>query len=96
MTALQRQGALAKEASRVLATAGTQKKNEALEAIARILTERQDQWLSANAEDLDELTLQMKVRNLPTILFIKNGEVIKRVAGMMTKDGLIDLINQLA
>ena len=52
MTALQRQGALAKEASRVLATAGTQKKNEALEAIARILTERQDQWLSANAEDL--------------------------------------------
>ena len=51
---------------------------------------------AANAEDLDELALQMKVRNLPTILFMKNGEVIKRVAGTMTKDALIDLINQLA
>ena len=34
MTALQQQGAAAKKASRILATAGTAKKNEALEAIA--------------------------------------------------------------
>ena len=33
MTALQQQGAAAKAASRVLAMAGTAKKNEALEAI---------------------------------------------------------------
>ena len=52
MTALQHQGAAAKKASRILATAGTAKKNEALEAIAKILTERQEEWLSANAEDI--------------------------------------------
>ena len=52
MTALQMQGAAAKKASRILATAGTAKKNEALEAIAKILTERQEEWLSANAEDI--------------------------------------------
>ena len=52
MTALQQQGAAAKKASRILATAGTAKKNEALEAIAKILTERQEEWLSANAEDI--------------------------------------------
>ena len=52
MTVLEQQGALAKEASRVLATAGTAKKNEALEAIANILTQRQGEWLEANALDI--------------------------------------------
>ena len=52
MTPLQTQGAAAKAASRELAVAGTAKKNEALEAIARILTERQEEWLAANAEDV--------------------------------------------
>ena len=52
MTALQRQGQAAKAASYALATAGTAKKNEALEAIARVLTERRDLWLAANAEDV--------------------------------------------
>ena len=47
MTDLQKQGAAAKAASYVLATAGTAKKNAALEAIANILTERQAEWLSA-------------------------------------------------
>ena len=43
MTQLERQGAEAKSAARVLATAGTVEKNNALEAIARTLTERQDE-----------------------------------------------------
>ena len=51
MTALQQQGAAAKAASRVLAMAGTARKNEALEAIAAALTARQEEWLAANAED---------------------------------------------
>ena len=49
---LQQQGRAAREASRVLATAGTEKKNAALEAIASVLTERQEEWLRANAQDL--------------------------------------------
>ena len=53
MTALQQQGGLAKAASYTLATAGTAKKNQALEAIANILTERQTEWLAANAQDVD-------------------------------------------
>ena len=52
MTALQQQGAAAKAAARVLATAGTLKKNAALAAIADTLTARRDEWLSANAEDV--------------------------------------------
>lgn len=52
MTALQQQGQAAKAASYVLATAGTAKKNQALEAIAAILTQRQAEWLAANAQDV--------------------------------------------
>ena len=52
MSNLQQQGIAAKVASRTLAIAGTAKKNAALEAIARILTQQQDQWLAANAEDV--------------------------------------------
>ncbi|MCI8803505.1 MAG: glutamate-5-semialdehyde dehydrogenase [Oscillibacter sp.] len=52
MTALQQQGAAAKTASYILATAGTEKKNAALDAIATILTQRRDEWLSANAADI--------------------------------------------
>ena len=52
MTDLQKQGAAAKAAAYVLSTAGTAKKNAALEAIASVLTERQGEWLAANAEDV--------------------------------------------
>ena len=52
MTALQQQGKLAKDASYVLATAGTEQKNAALAAIADTLTARQDEWLAANEADL--------------------------------------------
>ena len=52
MTALQQQGQAAKAATYVLATAGTARKNAALNAIADVLTERQTEWLSANAEDV--------------------------------------------
>ena len=52
MTPLEQQGAAAKRASRVLATAGTAKKNQALEAIAQIFLDQQQVWLDANADDL--------------------------------------------
>lgn len=52
MTALQEQGRRAKAAAYILSTAGTARKNAALEAIADILTERRGEWLSANAEDV--------------------------------------------
>ena len=52
MTAMQQQGAAAKAATYVLSTTNTAKKNEALAAIAEVLTQRQNEWLAANAEDV--------------------------------------------
>ena len=54
MTALEQQGAAAKQAARKLAIAGTMKKNAALEAIAATLEARQAEWLAANDEDVKE------------------------------------------
>jgi lactate dehydrogenase-like 2-hydroxyacid dehydrogenase len=53
MTTLQQQGMAAKAATYTLATAGTAKKNQALNAIADVLTARQDEWLAANAQDVE-------------------------------------------
>ncbi len=52
MTAIELQGRAAKGAARALSTAGTLKKNTALEAIARALETHVSGILSANAEDL--------------------------------------------
>ncbi len=52
MNSLYSQGAAAKAASRLLALAGTEQKNRALEAMAQLLTARQEEWLKANAEDI--------------------------------------------
>ena len=52
LTALETQGLAAKKAARVLAAAGTDLKNKALEAICRALLERREEILAANEEDL--------------------------------------------
>ena len=52
MTALERQGAAAKAAARVLSVASEEQKNRALLAIADAIIARADEWLAANAEDL--------------------------------------------
>ena len=52
MTILEQQGAAAKAAARVLACAGTAKKNKALAAMADALWNGRQEWLDANAEDV--------------------------------------------
>ena len=52
MTVLETQGLAARHAERVLALAGTGRKNEALEAIAQALLARKEEILAANAADV--------------------------------------------
>ena len=52
MTALEQQGAAALSAARILSTAGTERKNAALNAIADKLEAKASNWLAANAEDI--------------------------------------------
>ena len=53
MTQLETQGLAAKHAARTLSTAGTARKNAALEAIAQAITAHQAQILAENQADLD-------------------------------------------
>lgn len=53
MTELEIMGAAAKKAARVLAVAGTTKKNDALEAIRLALLKNKDRILAANAADIE-------------------------------------------
>lgn len=52
MTELERQGQAARQAERILSTAGTKWKNEALAAIAEALIARKEEILAANAIDM--------------------------------------------
>ena len=49
--------------------------------------------------DVDEsakLANKFGVRNIPTLLLIKNGEVLERKVGVVPKSELADLLNRLA
>ncbi len=39
-----------------------------------------------NVEEADELASKFKIRNVPTVLYIKNGEVVDKIVGATTKD----------
>ncbi len=48
-----------------------------------------------NAENNEELLEKYGVRNIPTILFIKNGEVLQRLTGVVNATKIKEIIDQL-
>lgn len=51
--------------------------------------------LKADVDDCEDLAIEYKVRNVPTILFIKNGEVVDKQAGAAAKNVFVEKINAL-
>lgn len=49
-----------------------------------------------NAENNEELLERFGVRNIPTILFIKNGEVRHRLTGVVNASTIKELIDQFS
>ena len=47
-----------------------------------------------NAENNEELISHFGIRNIPTILFLKNGEVVDRIAGAVNKLKITDTIDK--
>lgn len=47
-----------------------------------------------NVENNEELTERFGVRNIPTVLFIKDGEVLERVSGAVNGAKLRELIDK--
>lgn len=47
-----------------------------------------------DVDNNDEAATKYGIRNIPTILFIKNGEIVHKVVGVIPKEPLIEKINQ--
>lgn len=43
----------------------------------------------------DEVAIEYKVRNIPTIVFIKNGELVDKIVGAASKDAIKEKINAI-
>lgn len=41
-----------------------------------------------DVEENDELAMEFGIRNIPTILFFKNGEVVDRIVGAQSKQNI--------
>ena len=45
-----------------------------------------------DVEENDDLSVKYAIRNVPTIIFIKNGKVIDRIVGATTRQALVEKI----
>ena len=66
--------------------------------IAQVAEEYSDKAIVGkyNAENNEELLERFSVRNIPTILFIKNGEVLHRLTGVVNAAKIKDIIDQFS
>lgn len=49
-----------------------------------------------NTDEQDELSAKFGIRSIPTILFMKNGEVVDTVIGATSKQALKDKIDSIS
>lgn len=48
-----------------------------------------------NVDDCEDIAASYGIRNIPTLLFFKNGEVADRTVGVVSKQEIINKINNL-
>ena len=46
-----------------------------------------------NVDDCEDIAAQFGIRNIPTVIFVKNGEVVDRTVGVLPKQELEARIN---
>ena len=69
--------------------------------IAPVLEEETDnyqdvlKYISLDVEESTDITTDFKIRNVPTIFFIKNGEVMDKCVGSVARQTLVDKIENL-
>jgi len=47
-----------------------------------------------DADDNSELVAKLSIRNIPTILIFKDGEIVEKTVGMVSKAQLAELLNK--
>ncbi|MDD2191042.1 MAG: thioredoxin [Bacteroidales bacterium] len=47
-----------------------------------------------NVDESNDITSQYSIRNIPTILFLKNGEVVDKLVGAQSKSKFVEIIEK--
>lgn len=48
-----------------------------------------------NVDDCEDISMKYRIRNIPTLLFFKGGEVVDRTVGVMSKQEITSRIDKL-
>lgn len=48
-----------------------------------------------DVDDADEVAMQFRIRNIPTLLFFKGGEVVNRLVGAVPKSEITAILDSL-
>lgn len=48
-----------------------------------------------NVDDADDVAMQYRIRNIPTLLFFKDGELKERLVGLVSKKEITDILDRL-
>ena len=48
-----------------------------------------------NVDDCDEIAMQYGIRNIPTLLFFKDGQLADRTVGVVSKQEIVDRLQKL-
>ena len=53
------------------------------------------QVIKCNVDDCDELADRFGIRSIPTLLYLKDGELRDKTIGVIAKDIIVEKLNQL-
>ena len=48
-----------------------------------------------NVDDCEDISMKYGIRNIPTVLFFKNGELVDRTVGVVSKQDIADRLTKL-
>ncbi|MBQ9712998.1 MAG: thioredoxin [Bacteroidales bacterium] len=51
--------------------------------------------VKCNVDDADEIAVDCGIRNIPTLLYYKNGELADRTVGVVSKEEIVSRLNAL-
>ena len=51
--------------------------------------------VKCNVDDCEDIAVKYGIRNIPTLLFFKNGEIVERTVGVVPKEKITGLIDGL-
>ena len=49
-----------------------------------------------NVDDAEDIAMQFRIMSIPTLIFLKNGEVVDKRVGVVSKDEIVSIINSIA